>query len=90
MWVGWESVEVHDAYHHRKHFRDRVVILREHNTMRVWAHCIRALAHPALCQFIGDISFPLLNIQSISSQSWNGVSMTLPVFKLPKVRSRKH
>lgn len=32
LYVGWESVEVHDAYRHTKHFRDRVVILREHNT----------------------------------------------------------
>lgn len=25
--VGWENVEVHDAYHHTKHFRDRRRIL---------------------------------------------------------------
>lgn len=25
--VGWESIEVHDAYHHTKHFRDRRRIL---------------------------------------------------------------
>ena len=31
VYVGWESVEVHDAYHHTNHFRQRVVILREHN-----------------------------------------------------------
>lgn len=31
VYVGWASVEVHDAYHHTNHFRQRVVILREHN-----------------------------------------------------------
>ena len=25
--VGWESVEVHDAYHHTQHFKDRRRIL---------------------------------------------------------------
>lgn len=28
VYVGWESVKHHDAYHHTKHFRDRYVILR--------------------------------------------------------------
>ncbi|CEJ60357.1 hypothetical protein PMG11_08934 [Penicillium brasilianum] len=31
VYVGWESVEMHDAYHHTKDFRQRVVILRENN-----------------------------------------------------------
>lgn len=31
VYVGWASVEVHDAYHHTNHFRQRVVILRKHN-----------------------------------------------------------
>lgn len=43
VYVGWESVEVHDAYHHTKHFRDRVVILREHNTgYREYGHVVFA------------------------------------------------
>lgn len=31
VFVGWESVKIHDAYHHTKHFRQRASILREHN-----------------------------------------------------------
>lgn len=31
MYVGWESLEVHDAYQHTRHFHQRVVILREPN-----------------------------------------------------------
>ena len=30
-WVGWENTEVHDAYHHTKHFRDRSIILQQGN-----------------------------------------------------------
>lgn len=29
--VGWESVAVHDVYHHTKHFRDRRGILQRGN-----------------------------------------------------------
>ena len=32
VWVGWENIEVHDAYHHTKDFRLRGPILREHNS----------------------------------------------------------
>jgi hypothetical protein len=28
VYVGWESVEKHEAYHHTKHFREHSVILR--------------------------------------------------------------
>jgi hypothetical protein len=31
VWVGWENVEVHDAYHHTKDFRRRGVILWQAN-----------------------------------------------------------
>lgn len=31
VWVGWENVELHDAYHHTKDFRRRGPILLEHN-----------------------------------------------------------
>lgn len=31
VYVGWASVEVHDAYHGTRHFRQRASILREHN-----------------------------------------------------------
>jgi hypothetical protein len=31
MYGGWESLAVDDVYHHTKHFRQRVVIIREHN-----------------------------------------------------------
>ncbi len=27
-WVGWDSVEEHEAYHHTQHFRDRRIILQ--------------------------------------------------------------
>ncbi|KAJ5689344.1 hypothetical protein N7462_003736 [Penicillium macrosclerotiorum] len=44
VYVGWESVQVHDAYHHTKHFRQRAVILREHNQgFREYGHV--AFAH---------------------------------------------
>ena len=32
VYEGRERVEVHDVYHHTEYFRDRVVIVREHNT----------------------------------------------------------
>ena len=28
VYVGWESVEKHEAYHHTKHFREHSVVLR--------------------------------------------------------------
>ena len=31
VYVGWESVEKHEAYHHTKHFADHRVILRSGN-----------------------------------------------------------
>jgi hypothetical protein len=31
VWVGWENVEVHDAYHHTKDFRRRGIILWQAN-----------------------------------------------------------
>ncbi|KAJ5947546.1 hypothetical protein N7466_000561 [Penicillium verhagenii] len=31
VYVGWESIQVHDSYHHTKHFRQRAIVLREHN-----------------------------------------------------------
>ncbi|KAJ5146172.1 uncharacterized protein N7515_000736 [Penicillium bovifimosum] len=31
VYVGWESIEVHDSYHNTKHFRRRAVILSENN-----------------------------------------------------------
>ncbi|KAJ6110356.1 hypothetical protein N7486_002591 [Penicillium sp. IBT 16267x] len=29
VYVGWESIEVHDSYHNTKHFRQRAIILSE-------------------------------------------------------------
>jgi hypothetical protein len=31
VYVGWESLEVHDTYHRTKHFRMQAVILGENN-----------------------------------------------------------
>ena len=31
VWVGWQNVEVHDAYHHTRDFAKRRQILKEHN-----------------------------------------------------------
>jgi hypothetical protein len=42
VYVGWESLKVHDAYHHTKHFRRRAVILGENN------HGYREYGHVAL------------------------------------------
>lgn len=39
VYVGWASIEVHDSYHHTKHFRQRAIILREHNAgFREYGH----------------------------------------------------
>ncbi|KAJ5620888.1 hypothetical protein N7510_004872 [Penicillium lagena] len=44
VYVGWESIEIHDAYHETKDFRRRVNILREHNKgFREYGHI--AFAH---------------------------------------------
>ncbi|KAJ5099596.1 hypothetical protein N7532_006597 [Penicillium argentinense] len=44
VYVGWASLEVHDAYHHTNHFRQRAAILREHNRgYREYGHV--AFAH---------------------------------------------
>ncbi|RJE20683.1 hypothetical protein PHISCL_06982 [Aspergillus sclerotialis] len=32
VWVGWQNIEMHDAYHHTKDFRRRGPILMEHNS----------------------------------------------------------
>lgn len=38
-WVGWENVEVHSAYHHTEHFRERSIILRQgHKGFREYGH----------------------------------------------------
>lgn len=31
-WVGWDTIEQHQAYHHSQHFRDRAIILLQGNT----------------------------------------------------------
>jgi hypothetical protein len=44
VYVGWESIAIHDAYHETKDFRRRVNILREHNKgFREYGHV--AFAH---------------------------------------------
>ncbi|KAJ5708995.1 hypothetical protein N7493_010329 [Penicillium malachiteum] len=41
VYVGWESVEVHDSYHHTRHFRERAIVLREHNAgYREYGHVV--------------------------------------------------
>lgn len=31
VWVGWESIEIHDSYHHNKDFWKKRVVLQLHN-----------------------------------------------------------
>ncbi|KAJ5672727.1 hypothetical protein N7507_001854 [Penicillium longicatenatum] len=49
VYVGWESIDVHDSYHSTKHFRQRAPILREHNVgFREYGHV--AFTHSRPCR----------------------------------------
>lgn len=43
VYVGWESIAVHESYHHTKHFRRRAIVLQEHNQgFREYGHVVFA------------------------------------------------
>lgn len=48
VYVGWDSIAVHDSYHHTKHFRQRAIILREHKTRDSASTGMSLLRTPAL------------------------------------------